>query len=102
MAVVYITEFASTGSASQELVPAAKLPALASQVVAIGGASTAVTNAFQAGTTLIRVNADAPCSIAFGAAPTATATSMRMSGGATEYFVVDPSSALKIAVITNT
>ena len=101
MAVVYITEFAGTGSASQELVPAAKLPALASQTVAIGG-SSAVSAAFQTGTTLVRVNADAPCSIAFGATPIATAASMRMSGGSTEYFVVDPSSALKIAVITNT
>ena len=101
MAVVYITEFSGTGTASQDLVPAAKLPAIASQTVAIGAGSVQSV-ALQPGTTLVRINADAPCSIAFGAAPTATAASMRMSGGSTEYFVVDPSSALKIAVITNT
>lgn len=101
MAVVYITEFSGTGTASQELVPAAKLPIVASQTVAIGAGSVQ-SAALNANTTLVRINVDAPCSIAIGANPTATATSMRMSGGATEYFVVDPSSALKIAVITNT
>jgi len=101
MAVVYITEFSGTGSASQQMIPAAKLPIVASQTVAIGGASTQSV-ALQPGTTLVRINVDAPCSIAIGANPTALATSMRMSGGSTEYFVVDGSSALKIAVITNT
>ena len=101
MAVVYITEFSGTGTASQEVVPAAKWPPIASQTVAIGAGSVQ-SAAFNANTTLVRINTDAPCSIAVGGNPTALATSMRMSGGATEYFTVNPNSALKIAVITNT
>ena len=54
MAVVYITEFSGTGSDAQELVPAAKLPIVASQTVAIGGAS-AQSVALQPGTKLIRI-----------------------------------------------
>lgn len=101
MAVVYITEFSGTGSASQQMIPAAQWPPLASQTVAIG-ATSVQSAAFNAGTTLVRINTDAPCSIAVGANPTATAALQRFSGGATEYFTVNPNSALKIAVITNT
>ena len=67
--------------------------------VAIGGAS-AQSAAFNTNTQIVRIEADAVCSVEIGGAnPTATATSQRMSAGQTEYFAVNPGE--KLAVITN-
>lgn len=100
MAVLYITEYAGLmpsppGGVGQIPVE----PPLAEQTVAIGGSSVA-SNAFNAGTTLVRLHADAICSVEFGATPTATATKARMAANQTEYKGV--SFGLKVAVITNT
>lgn len=100
MATLYITEFASTAIAQGQQIAAALIPVLVNQTVAIAGAS-AQSAALNAGTTLVRLNTDTACSILVGANPTATTSVMRMSAGATEYFVVQPNSALKIAVISN-
>lgn len=94
MAKVYISEYSNLGKA--DIV--AREPSVATQVVAIGGTS-AQSSAFGAGTNVIRVHTDAVCSISIGENPTATADTLRMSAGQTEYFGVTP--AHKIAVITN-
>jgi hypothetical protein len=46
------------------------------------------------------VHTDSACRVAFGDAPTATTTSMRMAAGQTEFFAVPPGS--KIAAVTTT
>lgn len=104
MAVLYVTEFAKQGRdlagyLNQNGCP--EQPPTAEQTVAIG-AGSAASAAFNAGTAIVRIHADAICSVAFGTAPTATATSMRLAAGQTEYFTVAPGSAFKVAVITNT
>lgn len=99
MAVVYISEYADLRYLS------GYEPAIATQTVAIGGAS-AQSAAFNENTNFVRVHTDAICSVLFGTNPTATATSPRMAAGQTEYFAVknplDAASRLKLAVITNT
>lgn len=99
MATVYIAEF--RGGHVDHLgftLPVARMPPIAEQTVAIGGAS-AQSAAFNADTELIRVHTDAICSILVGANPTAAATNARLAAGQTEYFFVARNS--KLAVITN-
>lgn len=67
MATLYVSEFSALGRGSNNIAPIAALPALASQTVAIGGASTA-SAAFNGGTSYIRVHTDVVCSIAAGSA----------------------------------
>ena len=92
MAIVNITEFAEN---SQDT-PAVRFPALASQNVAVGGAS-AQSTAFGASTVLIRVVADVACYIDIAADPTAAAADTYVPAGAPEYFRVAPGD--KLAVI---
>lgn len=94
MATLYLAEFAESD------VNSSKEPPIAEQTIAIGGSSVACSNAFNARTRLIRVHTDAICSIAIGAAPTATAAKRRMAANQTEYFSVE--AGFKVAVITNT
>lgn len=96
---LYIAEFAEMQVYNGNLVPMAYAPPLAEQTVAIGGTSTQ-SAVFNAKTKSIRVHTDAICSIAVGTSPTATATTMRMVAGQTEYFAVTPGH--RLAVITNT
>lgn len=99
MATLYISEFGNQATIGVSLVPIASLPPVAQQTVAIGGASAA-SAAFNAKTHLIRLAADSVCSVLVGDAPTALATSMRLSAGLPEYFGVVPGQ--KVAVISNT
>lgn len=109
MATLYITEFPSSRKASpfSETVPVNVLdmppvvPPVAEQTVAIGAASVA-SAAFNAVTTMVRVCADAACSVSIGANPTATATTMRLAPNVPEYFQVMSGQGHKIAAITNT
>lgn len=103
MAVLFITEFANIGSSTQNAQPmdAVAQPTVAEQTVAIGGSSTA-SSAFNANTRLVKLHTDAICSVKFGTAPTATATTMRMAANENQYFVVPANQAYKVAVITNT
>lgn len=94
MAVLYITEYASTSTPVQE-------PANAIQTVAIA-AGSAASAAFQNNTNIVRLQTDVVCSIAFGTAPTASATTTRMAANQTETFKVPLGAAYKVAVITNT
>lgn len=101
MATLYITEFeqVAAGTNGLQVQAALQLP-LAEQTVAI--TTSTQSNALNAGTRLVRLHADAVCSVLFGTNPTALTTSMRMAAGQTEYFMVNGKSGLKIAVITNT
>lgn len=99
MAKVYITEYCDNPKVNGLLVQAPQEPALATQTVAIGGASVQ-SSAFNDKTQMIRVHSDAVCSILIGEDPTATANSPRIAAGVSEYFGVKP--GYKIAVITNT
>ncbi len=80
MATLYVTEYVEMAKdASGRIIPAGQEPAIATQTVAIGGSSTQ-SSAFNAKTKFIRVANDTQvCSIAFGANPTATASSQRMA-----------------------
>lgn len=93
---LYVTEFAALEKGN---FPLAIQPPLAEQKIAASG-SSAASSAFNASTGLVRIHTDAICSIEFGAAPTASASTARMAAGATEYFMVTPGH--KVAVINNT
>lgn len=94
---LYITEFPNNQTVTYQAV---KTPPTASQKITITGAS-AQSAAFNSATVIIRVHADAPCSVQIGGTnPTATTTSARFAAGQTEYFLVSPGD--KLAVITNT
>ncbi len=99
MATMYVSEFNFLGGTGNRPVQGVQTPPIAEQIVTIGGASTAITNAFNANTTVIRVAVDTTCSIAFGATPVATTANMRLAGNQTEYFTVIPGQ--KVAVIAN-
>ena len=98
MATVYIAEFENMGSSQSGSPQIAAMPPLVEQTVAI--TTETDSSAFNAKTRFIRVHADAVCSIAVGAAPTASTTTMRLASGQTEYFGVQPGH--KLSVITNT
>ena len=98
MSTLYITEFANMAGIGSRPVNVPPMQPLAEQTVAIGGSSVQ-SSAFNAATYLIRVIADAACSIEIGANPTATATKMRLAANVPEYFAVHPGQIL--AVITN-
>lgn len=94
-ATLYVTEFKERPPVTYQ---AAWTPAVANQTVAIGGASTQ-SAAFQWNTALIRVHADIACHVVIGGAnPVATASSMRMIAGQTEYFLVVPGDLLAVII----
>ena len=97
MAVLYIAEYSPLPNGWRDP-PVAGVPPLTQQTVAIGGASAA-SNTFRSDTGLIELNTDAACSIAFGTAPVATTSHMRMSPNETRYYIVRVGD--KIAVISN-
>jgi len=99
MATMYVAEFAEGSLSAPTVVTAGPH---AEQTVAIGGTSAATTNAFKNNTSVVRIHVDAICSIAFGTAPTATASLMRLAANQTEYFKVPRGKDYKVAVITNT
>ena len=78
------------------VIPTGREPAIAVQDVSLGAGSTQ-SSAFNDRTKLIRVNCDAAFRMAIGPDPTASATTARISAGATEFFGVRPGD--KIAVI---
>lgn len=98
MAKVYITEHPLPRFHMGSPMPVLPSPPLASQTVAIGGA-TVQSAAFNADTQIVCVHTDAICSIEFGTNPVATANSRRIAANSTEFFQVEPGH--KIAVITN-
>jgi len=99
MAKLYVTEFRNVGAATEMFLLPLAPPVVDQTPVAIGVGSVQ-SAAFNAGTRFVRLHADAICSIAFGADPTATANNARLAANQTEYFAVSPDH--KVAVITNT
>lgn len=75
-------------------------PALTSQVLAIGAASTP-SAVFNPGTRGVRVHCDVACSLEFSTdgLPVATVGSCDMAANQTEYFGVTPGTNMKLAVI---
>lgn len=108
MAFMYIEEFGGLGDMNVTSAPfrrasgeVPQIPEITTQQVAIGAGSVA-SAAFNTLTALVRIHVDAICSIAFGTAPTAVATSFRLAANQTEYFAVPVGAAYKVAVIQNT
>lgn len=99
MALLDVTEMRDLPiDANGRTILCAKLPAIAQQQVTF--TTSQASNAFSADTRFVRVHTDSACRVAFGDAPTATATDMRMAAGQTEFFAVPPGS--KIAAVTTT
>ena len=73
------------------------LKIVTNQSVAFTGTSAAITNAFGAGVTVIRVVSTTDCFIKFGSAPTATTSDMPLIANVVEYFGASP--GVKIAAI---
>ena len=105
MAILYISEYLNMARDQHwQSVPVGEEPAIASQIVAIGGASVQ-SNPLNAKTRFVRLHCDAICSYKTGADPVATTTDARMANPQTEYFGVEKlavEAGLKIAVIANT
>lgn len=100
MAFAYITEYLRQPlDGISRVLPAGQEPSVVVQKIAIGAGSVQ-SAAFNEKTTFVAINVDAPCSVAFGANPTATAASMRIPQDGTMYYGVFPGD--KVAVITNT
>jgi len=102
MAAVYVAEFVSIAGTGNFAIAAAQVAPVNEQTIAIGGSSATIATAFNPKSRFIRVHTDAICSIAFGTAPVATITNMRMSANQTEYFGLPPTANFKMAVISNT
>jgi len=66
------------------------------------GASSAQSSALNASTTLVVLTADAVCSVAVGANPTAATTSRRIPANVAVEIAVPANSGFKIAAIANT
>lgn len=103
MATLYITEHATQGRdlAGYDVQSTPTYPSLAEQVVPISGVS-ASSAAFNSSTRMLVVCSDVVCSIALGAAPTATTTSRRLPANVPTNITVPAGSNYKIAAIANT
>ena len=96
-ATLYVTEILSAPPTSVYY-QAARMPSVTDQTVSIGASSTQ-SAAFNTSTGLVRVHADIACHVVIGGTnPTATASSMRMIAGQTEYFVVKPGDKLAVII----
>lgn len=98
-ATLYVTEF-SGSPPTFVAYQAAKAPAVANQTVTFTSSSVQ-SAAFNTLTGLVRIQCDAICNVNIGGtSPVATTSSMRLTAGQTEYFVV--AAGDKVAVITGT
>lgn len=99
MASLYISEFphgvSTDGTMKPEFLPQ---PSLVDQKLTIGAGSVQ-SAAFSGTTRFVLLQADAVCSILFGANPTASAANMRVPAGVYIIFGVAPGEI--VAVITN-
>ncbi len=94
-----ITEFTEGGASFTQSATLAVLPSTTTQSIAVSGTSTQSAT-ISSTTRMVRIVADENCRIASGTSPTATASSMPIQAGVTEYFGIPPGSNLKIAVIS--
>ena len=95
-ATCYVTEFKGSPP-TYVAYQAATQPAITTQAVTF--TTTTQSAVFNAQTGLVRVQCDAICNVVFGTNPTATTTSMRLTAGQTEYFVVAAGTSLRLAVV---
>ena len=93
---LYISEYTQN---TIDLPVLAAEPSTATQKVDFTAGATQ-SSAFRNDTKLVRIHAEAICSVRFGTNPTATTADMRMVAGQTEYFKTSP--AFKLSVIANT
>ena len=103
MAKLYVTEYSDVPSAYAAMaLQVVREPPLVDQVPVAIGAGALQSAAFSSLTHIVRLHADAICSIAIGPAATATATvnTQRMAANQTEYKMVVPGHV--VSVITNT
>jgi hypothetical protein len=101
MAALFITEYAGLAPAPPGGVGQVPLePPLAEQSVTIA-AGHAESNAFNAQTRLIRLEAGAICSVLIGTAPVAATTSGRIAANQSEYRGVPKTGTFKVSVIQN-
>lgn len=100
MPILDITEYQELASAGTgHRIMAGQEPSVRQQQVSIG-ATSAQSLVFADATRFVRIHSDVACRVAVGVNPTASASSMRVVGGGTEYLGVLP--GLKIAVIATT
>ena len=93
-ATVWVTEYTGAPPVSV-FYQAVRAPAITSQTASV--TSSSVQSAvFNGNTGLVRVVCDVACLVEIGANPTATSTSLRMSAGVAEYFVVTPGHRLAV------
>lgn len=101
---MYITEYVRQGNdLNTKVAYFPEEPPIAEQTVAIGAGSVQ-SAALNVKTRIVRLHADAICSVLFGVNPTATAASRRLAVGQSELITVDglAPTPLKVAVIQNT
>lgn len=100
MAVLYVTEYTAQHTDQGRPVPIAYCPPVVrSNNVAIGGVASSLV--FNNATSIIRIHADAICSIAIGINLTATTADARLAQNQTEYFGFEPGKGFSISVISN-
>lgn len=102
MAKLFVTEFSDIAQTVRGSAPVASVVGYVEQTPVVIGAGSLQSAAFATTTILVRISTDAICSIAWGANPTATTNTMRMSADKDEYFFVPPGLSYKVAVIANT
>jgi hypothetical protein len=95
MSVLYVSEFANMASIGTRHLDVAPMPPIAEQTVSIGVSSTQ-SSPFSSRTRVIRVCADAECSIKIGDNPTALTASMRIPANVPEYFAVNPGQIIAV------
>ena len=103
MSTLYITEYARYARTLDGYnTSAPEEPPLAQQTIAISGASVQ-SAVLSANTRLVRMSADATCSIEVGTNPTATAASRRIPANQVPEYLGIPNTGgtFKLAAITN-
>jgi hypothetical protein len=97
-ATLFVSEYTNIGSINTNTTPWPPGPVVASQTVAVGGASVQ-SAAFGSTTKLVSLFCDIGCSISIAANPTATTVLQVLQQGITYSFPVSPGQ--KVAVIAN-
>jgi hypothetical protein len=97
MAKLWVTEFSELPLDAKLAAPQMPMtPEVTTQSVTF--TTSTQSAAFSAATRFVRIVADANCHVAFGANPTASTSSMRLTADASEFFGVVPGQ--KVAAIT--
>lgn len=99
MANLYVTELAGLQvTPNSNVIPAAVMPAVASQTLLIGAASVS-SAAFQAPTQILRLLTEANCFVDINTTPTASTNTIPLIANIPEYVQVPRGKSFKIAVI---